>query len=30
VRQPTIRVSFEQPFAAPPSDERALGLPKRS
>ena len=30
VRQPSIRVSFEQPFAAPPSDERALGLPKRS
>jgi len=30
VRQPSIRVSFEQPFAAPPADERALGLPKRS
>jgi tRNA threonylcarbamoyladenosine biosynthesis protein TsaB len=30
VRQPSIRVSFEQPFASPPSDERALGLPKRS
>jgi tRNA threonylcarbamoyladenosine biosynthesis protein TsaB len=30
VRQPSIRGSFEQPFASPPSDERALGLPKRS
>src|SRR5437868_9844581 len=30
VRQPSIRGSFEQPFAAPPADERALGLPKRS
>jgi len=30
VRQPSIRVSFDQTFAAPPPDERALGLPKRS
>lgn len=30
VRQPSIRVSFDQPFAPPPADERALGLPKRS
>jgi len=30
VRQPSIRVSFDQPFAPPPTDERALGLPKRS
>jgi hypothetical protein len=30
VRQPSVRVSFDQPFAPPPSDERALGLPKRS
>ena len=30
VRQPSIRGSFEQPFASPPADERALGLPKRS
>jgi tRNA threonylcarbamoyladenosine biosynthesis protein TsaB len=30
VRQPSIRVSFEQPFAPPPSDEHTLGLPKRS
>jgi tRNA A37 threonylcarbamoyladenosine modification protein TsaB len=30
VRQPSIGVSFEQPFASPPSDDRALGLPKRS
>jgi len=30
VRQPSIRVSFDQTFAAPPADERALGLPKRS
>jgi hypothetical protein len=29
VRQPSIRVSFDQPFAPPPADERALGLPKR-
>lgn len=29
IRQPSIRVSFEQPFAPPPADERALGLPKR-
>lgn len=30
VRQPSIRGSFQQPFAPPPPDERALGLPKRS
>jgi hypothetical protein len=30
VRQPSIRGSFQQPFAPPPTDERALGLPKRS
>jgi tRNA threonylcarbamoyladenosine biosynthesis protein TsaB len=29
VRQPSIRVSFDQPFAPPPADARALGLPKR-
>jgi len=29
VRQPSIRVSFDQPFAPPPADERALGLHKR-
>src|SRR5205809_8043704 len=27
VRQPSIRVSFDQPFAPPPADARALGLP---
>jgi tRNA threonylcarbamoyladenosine biosynthesis protein TsaB len=30
IRQPSIRTSFDQPFAPPPADERALGLPKRS
>lgn len=29
VRQPSIRTSFDQPFAPPPADERTLGLPKR-
>ncbi len=29
VRQPAIRGSFAQPFAPPPADDRALGLPKR-
>ena len=30
VRQPSIRVSFDQPFGPAPADERTLGLPKRS
>ena len=30
VRQPSIRVSFDQPFGPAPTDERTLGLPKRS
>ena len=30
VRQPAVGSSFDQPFAPPPADERALGLPKRS
>ncbi len=30
VRQPAIARSFEQPFASPPADDVALGLPKRS
>ena len=29
VKQPAIRTSFDQPFAAPPTDDLALGLPKR-
>lgn len=29
VRQPAIRGSFDQPFAPPPSDDVALGLPRR-
>ncbi len=29
VKQPTIRTSFEQPFAPAPTDDVALGLPKR-
>jgi tRNA threonylcarbamoyladenosine biosynthesis protein TsaB len=29
-RQPSIRVSFDQPFGPAPTDERTLGLPKRS
>ena len=29
VRQPAIRGSFAQPFAPAPTDDRALGLPKR-
>lgn len=29
VRQPAIRGSFAQPFAPPPADDLALGLPKR-
>jgi tRNA threonylcarbamoyladenosine biosynthesis protein TsaB len=29
VRQPAVGGSFAQPFAAPPADDRALGLPKR-
>jgi tRNA threonylcarbamoyladenosine biosynthesis protein TsaB len=30
VRQPSVRGSSDRPFAPPPSDERAPGLPKRS
>jgi len=30
VRQPAIRGSFDQPFAPPPGDDLALGLPKRA
>lgn len=30
VRQPAIRGSFDQPFAPPPRDDLALGLPKRT
>jgi len=30
IRQPAVGSSFDQPFAPPPADERALGLPKRS
>ncbi len=30
VRQPRIGGSFDQPFAPPPSDDVALGLPRRS
>ena len=30
VKQPSIRSSFDQPFAPVPADDRALGLPKRS
>lgn len=29
VRQPAVRGSFDQPFAPPPGDDLALGLPKR-
>jgi len=29
VKQPSIRPSFDQPFAPPPTDDLALGLPKR-
>lgn len=29
VKQPSIRTSFDQPFAPPPTDDLALGLPKR-
>ena len=29
VKQPLVRTSFDQPFAAPPTDDLALGLPKR-
>jgi tRNA threonylcarbamoyladenosine biosynthesis protein TsaB len=29
VKQPYIRTSFDQPVAAPPTDDPALGLPKR-
>ena len=29
VKQPSIRTSFDQPFAPPPTDDVALGLPKR-
>jgi len=29
VKQPAIRTSFDQPFAPPPTDDLALGLPKR-
>ncbi len=29
VKQPSIRSSFDQPFAPPPTDDAALGLPKR-
>jgi tRNA threonylcarbamoyladenosine biosynthesis protein TsaB len=30
VKQPSIRSSFDQPFAPAPTDDLALGLPKRS
>lgn len=30
VKQPAIRVSFDQPFAPAPQDDVALGLPKRT
>lgn len=30
VKQPSIRTSFDQPFAPVPTDDVALGLPKRS
>lgn len=30
VKQPSIRTSFAQPFAPPPADDVALGLPRRS
>lgn len=30
VKQPAIRVSFDQPFAPAPHDDAALGLPKRT
>jgi len=30
VKQPAIRVSFDQPFAPAPHDDAALGLPRRS
>ena len=30
VRQPATGGSFAQPFAAPPTDDVSLGLPKRS
>jgi len=30
VKQPSIRTSFDQPFAPAPTDDLALGLPKRS
>jgi len=30
VKQPAIRVSFDQPFAPAPTDDAALGLPKRA
>jgi len=29
VKQPLIKTSFDQPFAPPPTDDVALGLPKR-
>jgi tRNA threonylcarbamoyladenosine biosynthesis protein TsaB len=29
VKQPQVRTSFDQPFAPPPADDVALGLPKR-